>query len=169
MGIKRITWPLHQQMCAAGRVDCPLTSQWSRRLRAARFGTVHWRVKRHEDGPFASRVCRVRCRASAPPEGPTFRPPCPKCGSVKRNYNMQATSGQLTNRSLDNFVAHKLSELNHCGAPELVEESNWLNTFILRTIFHFSLPPETSQRHGCLPFTKRSKAQTTNGPVRSKN
>lgn len=77
------------------------------------------------------------------PEDPTLRPPCPNCGCVKRAYKMQATGGQLTNYSLDNFVAHKLSELTLCGAPELVEESKWLNTFILRTIFHFNLPPKT--------------------------
>ena len=77
------------------------------------------------------------------PEDPTLQPPCSKCGSVKRVYNMQLGAGQLTNYSLDNFVAHKLSELTLCGASELVEEAKWLNTFILRTIFHFNLPPKT--------------------------
>ncbi len=77
------------------------------------------------------------------PEDPTLRLPCPKCGSVKRAYNMQGDGGRLSNYSLDNFVSHKLSELTLCGAPELVEESKWLNTFILRTIFHFNLPPKT--------------------------
>lgn len=77
------------------------------------------------------------------PEDPPFRPNCPKCGSIKRVHIMQATGGQLTNYSLDNFVAHKLSELTRCDATELTEESKWLNTFILRTIFHFNLSPKT--------------------------
>jgi hypothetical protein len=39
-----------------------------------------------------------------------------------------------TDCSLDNFVAHKISSLTACGAPELAIESGWLNTFILNSM-----------------------------------
>lgn len=77
------------------------------------------------------------------PEDPTARPPCPRCGSTKRSYQMTAGNAQPTNYLLDHFVAHKLSELTACGASELSEEAKWLNTFILKTIFHFSIAPKT--------------------------
>ena len=73
---------------------------------------------------------------------PTERSPCPKCGSTKRNYYMTAANAQPSNYLLDNFIAYKLSELAACGAPELAEEGKWLNTFILRSIFHFNLDPK---------------------------
>jgi hypothetical protein len=56
---------------------------------------------------------------------------------------VKATSFQPSNYLLDNFIAHKLSELTACGAPELPEEAKWLNTFILKTIVHFSIPQKT--------------------------
>ena len=56
---------------------------------------------------------------------------------------MKAGNAQPTNYLLDNFIAHKLSELTICAAPELPEEANWLNAFILKSIFQFSLPPKT--------------------------
>ena len=76
------------------------------------------------------------------PEDPAARPPCPQCGSTKRGYTMKGGNAQPTNYVLDNFVAHKLSELTACGAPELPEEAKWLNTFILKTIFHFRIAPK---------------------------
>lgn len=75
-------------------------------------------------------------------EDPAARPPCPRCGSTKRSYSMTAGNAQPTNYLLDHFVAHKLSELAACGAAELPEESKWLNTFILKTIFQFSIAPK---------------------------
>lgn len=50
---------------------------------------------------------------------------------------------QPSNYVLDNFVAHKLSELNACDAPELPDDSAWLNTFILNTVFRVRLEQKT--------------------------
>jgi hypothetical protein len=71
------------------------------------------------------------------------REPCQKCGSVKRAYTMHATNPRMTNYTLDNFIAHKLSELTACDAPDLADDSTWLNTFILSTIFRVRLEPKT--------------------------
>lgn len=76
------------------------------------------------------------------PADKAARPPCPQCGSTKRSYTMKAGNFQPTNYLLDNFIAHKLGELTACGAPELPEKAKWLNTFILKTIFQFSIAPK---------------------------
>jgi hypothetical protein len=47
-----------------------------------------------------------------------------------------------SNYLLDHFIAHKLSELTECGAEPLPEHQNWLNTFILRSVFEFKLEPK---------------------------
>src|SRR5208282_2999305 len=47
----------------------------------------------------------------------------------------------LTDYSLDHFVAHKLSLLTECGAPELAEDANWLNPFILNSVLGYQLDP----------------------------
>ncbi len=52
----------------------------------------------------------------------------------------QVGPAQLTDFFLDKFVAHKISFLTECGAPELSMESAWLNNFILNSAFRFSLP-----------------------------
>lgn len=77
------------------------------------------------------------------PNDPSARPPCPRCGGTNRTYRMKMGNAQPSSYLLDNFIAHKLSELTLCGAPELPEETKWLNTFILKSIFQFSLPPKT--------------------------
>ena len=69
---------------------------------------------------------------------------------------MKASDPQLTNYTLDNFIAHRLSELTTCGAPELPAETKWLNTFILKSIFHFSIPPKT--RAYLFNFLRRAEA-----------
>jgi hypothetical protein len=69
---------------------------------------------------------------------------------------MRAEKMQPTNYLLDNFIAHRLSELTVCGAPELAQEAKWLNTFILKTVFHFSLPPKT--RAYLFNFLRRTEA-----------
>ena len=56
---------------------------------------------------------------------------------------MKASNAQPTNYLLDNYVAHKLSELTTCEVPELPEDAKWLNTFILKMIFQLSIPPKT--------------------------
>ena len=48
----------------------------------------------------------------------------------------------LTDYSLDHFVAHKLSLLTECGAPELAEDANWLNPFILNNVLGYQLNPK---------------------------
>lgn len=50
---------------------------------------------------------------------------------------------QPSNYLLDNFVAHKMSSLTECGAPEISTENRWLNVFILSTVFRASLEPKT--------------------------
>lgn len=74
---------------------------------------------------------------------PDVRVPCPNCGGLKRTYHASVTAMQPSNYLLDNFVAHKLSLLTECGAAELPVEPNWLNTFILNTVFRVSLSSET--------------------------
>lgn len=90
------------------------------------------------------------------PEDIAARPPCPKCGSTKRAYYMKGSGLNLTNYALDTFVAHRLSELTSCGAPQLMEESKWTNTFILNTIFRFSAPAKL--RAYLLNFVRRAEA-----------
>ena len=74
---------------------------------------------------------------------PDHRTPCPECGSVKRTC--QASIGEMrpSNYLLDNFVAHRLSLLKECGAPELPESRNWLNEFILNSAFKVQLEART--------------------------
>ena len=71
--------------------------------------------------------------------------PCPNCGSSKRTVHLQgsATGMQPSNYLLDNYVAHKLSLLTECGAREIPTYANWLNVFILNSVFIFRLPPKT--------------------------
>jgi hypothetical protein len=67
---------------------------------------------------------------------PNSAVPCPKCGGAKRKVQLTA-SGPMrpSNYMLDNFVAHKLSLLTECGARELPTNANWLNAFILNSVF----------------------------------
>jgi len=74
---------------------------------------------------------------------PCSRVPCPNCGGVKRAYHASVTRMQPSNYLLDNFVAHKLSLLTECGAAELPVKANWLNAFILNSVFRVSLPVKT--------------------------
>jgi hypothetical protein len=74
-------------------------------------------------------------------ETPEVRQPCPNCGSLKRNRFFTMGSMQPSPYLLDNYFAHKLSELTECGAEELIDQEKWLNTFILKSIVHFNLQP----------------------------
>jgi hypothetical protein len=67
------------------------------------------------------------------------RAPCPTCGSIRRAYTATTRGAQPTNYFLDSYVAHKLSELTACDAPELSDDSAWLNTFILNTVYRVRL------------------------------
>ena len=66
--------------------------------------------------------------------------PCPNCGGIRRTVQFSATGGRLSNYTLDNFVAHKLSLLTECGAREIPTYANYLNTFILNSVFRVRLP-----------------------------
>jgi hypothetical protein len=69
--------------------------------------------------------------------------PCPNCCGTKRTVHLQgsATGMQPSNYLLDNFV--KLSLLTACGAREIPTYANWLNAFILNSVFIFRLPAKT--------------------------
>lgn len=72
---------------------------------------------------------------------------------------MRAVNMQPSNYVLDNFVAHKLSELTACDAPELPDDSAWLNTFILNTVFRVRLEPKT--RAYLFNFLRRTEGATS--------
>jgi len=80
------------------------------------------------------------------------RTPCPKCGSVKRTVT---AAPQLFNNLLDDFVAHKLSLLTKCGAPEVADESNWLDAFIWTTVFKTGL--DAKERAYLFNFVRRAQ------------
>jgi hypothetical protein len=86
---------------------------------------------------------------------PTSRVLCPNCGGIKRTCHASITEMQPSNYLLDNFVAHKLSLLTECGARELPTNANWLNSFILTSVFRVSLPAKT--RAYVLNFLRRAE------------
>jgi hypothetical protein len=51
---------------------------------------------------------------------------------------------QPTNYFLDKFVAHKLSLLTECGAPELSANPNWIGQFVINTML--IAKPQPKQR-----------------------
>jgi hypothetical protein len=53
-----------------------------------------------------------------------------------------ATGGRPSHYMLDNFVAHELSLLTKCGAPEFTHDDNWLGSFILNSVFIGQLTPK---------------------------
>jgi hypothetical protein len=59
-----------------------------------------------------------------------------------RTVTASMTGGRPTNYMLDNFVAHKLSLLTECGAPEFTSDENWLGAFILNSVFIAALLPK---------------------------
>jgi hypothetical protein len=61
----------------------------------------------------------------------------------------------LTNYSLDKFVAHKLSLLTECGAPELSANPNWIGAFVLNTMLIANLPP--MQRAFAFTYLRRAE------------
>lgn len=94
---------------------------------------------------MAATHSRIECgdcgfAIDASTDTPVAKTPCQRCGSTKRAYFDAMSSGQLTDHSLDTYVAHKLSQLTQCGAPELPEHTAWLNKFILTSIFTAPLP-----------------------------
>jgi hypothetical protein len=92
------------------------------------------------NGPIECGVCGAAIDASA--DTPESRTPCPNCGSTTRTYCVSLASSQPSNYFLDNYVAHKLSLLTECGAPELEENSTWLNAFILNSVFRLQILPK---------------------------
>jgi predicted RNA-binding Zn-ribbon protein involved in translation (DUF1610 family) len=67
---------------------------------------------------------------------------CPNCGISNRTITASGTSGRPSDYMLDNFVAHKLSSLTDCGAPEITSNGSWLGAFILNSVFIANLAPE---------------------------
>jgi hypothetical protein len=64
--------------------------------------------------------------------------------------------GHPTGYFLDKFVAHKLSSLTECGAPELPEAKVWLTRFVLNNALIAPLAPET--RAYAFNFLRRAEA-----------
>jgi hypothetical protein len=56
---------------------------------------------------------------------------------------------------LDNFVAHKLSLLTKCGAPELTTNANWISAFVLTRAFTAPLPQK--KRAYAFNFVRRTE------------
>jgi predicted RNA-binding Zn-ribbon protein involved in translation (DUF1610 family) len=71
------------------------------------------------------------------------RVPCPQCGGLTRAHPLTAGEFHPSNYLLDNFFAHRLSELTQCDAPEIDIDAKWLNNFILNSIFRVRLPEKT--------------------------
>ena len=87
------------------------------------------------------------------------RAPCPQCGSIKRAYFATMTHAQPSNYLLDNYIAHKLSELTQCHAPELKDDAKWLNNFILNSVFRVQLPAKL--RAYVFNFLRRTEGATS--------
>jgi len=68
-------------------------------------------------------------------------------------------NAQPSNYLLDNYIAHKLSELTQCHAPELKDDAKWLNTFILNSVFRVQLPAKT--RAYVFNFLRRTEGATS--------
>lgn len=62
---------------------------------------------------------------------------------------------QPTNYMLDNFVAHKLSLLTECGVREFSTNANWINAFVLTSVFKAKLPPK--ERAYVFNFLRRAE------------
>lgn len=65
---------------------------------------------------------------------------------------------QPSNYMLDNYVAHKLSGLTQCEAPELKDDIKWLSNFILNNVFRVQLPAKT--RAYLFNFLRRAEGAT---------
>ena len=92
-------------------------------------------------------------------DAPDHRTPCPNCGGAKRTYHASVSRMQPSNYLLDNFIAHKLSLLKECGAAELPETPNWLNAFILTSIFRVRL--EAKARAYMFNFLRRAEGASS--------
>jgi hypothetical protein len=62
---------------------------------------------------------------------------------------------QPTNYFLDKFVAHKLSLLTECGAPELSANPNWIGQFVINTML--IAKPQPKQRAFAFTFLRRAE------------
>jgi hypothetical protein len=86
------------------------------------------------DNPISCRQCGRNIDPSG--DTPGANKPCPACGSTERIAYVTAGPMQPSNYFLDRYVAHKLSQLTECGAPELPTKRRlWLGDFISRTWF----------------------------------
>jgi hypothetical protein len=74
-------------------------------------------------------------------------------GAIGRDHKV--TLMQPTNYMLDNFVAHKLSLLTECGVREFSTNANWINAFVLTSVFKAKLPPK--ERAYVFNFLRRAE------------
>jgi hypothetical protein len=69
--------------------------------------------------------------------------PCPACGSIQRVIQSSVTTWNMSNYSLDTFVAQELSQLTECNAPDLSKEfeqaEHWITNFIMNSMFSFNV------------------------------
>jgi len=107
--------------------------------------------------PTECSECSTAIDVSLDPVGSQL--PCPACGSANRTISLVAANFQPSNELLDNYVAHKLSELTECGAVELEVGSPWLNSFILNSVFSFNVHPK--YRAYLFNFLRRTESATT--------
>lgn len=63
----------------------------------------------------------------------------------------------LSDYSLDNFVAHKLSELTECGAPEIPTYANYLSSFILNQLTGAKGSPSPKRHLFIFNFLRRTE------------
>jgi hypothetical protein len=68
---------------------------------------------------------------------------------------MIASNMQPSNYLLDKFVAHELSRLTECGAPELSTNPNWIGDFVLMCALVANPPPK--QRAYAFNFLRRAE------------
>jgi hypothetical protein len=76
--------------------------------------------------------------------------------SERRELQSSAAGGRPADYFLDKSVAHKLSSLTECRAPELPEAKVWLTRFVLNNAFIAPLAPET--RAYAFNFLRRAEA-----------
>jgi predicted RNA-binding Zn-ribbon protein involved in translation (DUF1610 family) len=79
---------------------------------------------------------------------------CPVCGSKRGTVQASARGGRLSHYALDNFVAHRLSELTECGPKPIEDAPNWIGAFVLNSIFVAPLEPK--KRAYILNFLRRA-------------
>lgn len=77
---------------------------------------------------------------------------------MANTYEFTGTGMGMTNYFVDTFVAHKMSELNKCGAPDMKpEEKKWLNQFLLNSVFRVTIADRTKAKSTFNEFCEKSR------------